>query len=88
VSLGVAIDGNMSSDTSRVEEPTLKESALSTDGPLAEPRIRLMQRPKEAPVVRSDLPKTPTNGSNLWDDDEWDSNRQGDTSNRKLWETA
>lgn len=77
-----------SSDASRADAPTRREeSTLSAEGPLAGPRIRLMQRPKDAPVAR-DSPKAPVNGGNLWDDDEWDANRPGDMSNRKLWETA
>ena len=69
------------------EEPT-----ISSGSSPASPRIRLMQRPKESPQARveraSETVKFPARSGDLWNDDEWDSNKARDLSNRKLWEDA
>lgn len=77
-------------ETSGLERPSVprEHSTISSEGSPAGPRIRLMQRPKEAPQTRVEVVRSPARGGDLWNDDDWDSNRAGDSSNRKIWDDA
>ncbi|GHJ88859.1 hypothetical protein NliqN6_5261 [Naganishia liquefaciens] len=69
-----------------------EDSTISSESSPIGPRIRLMQRNKEPLHTRvekaTEPVKSPVRSDTLWHDDEWDSNRAGDSSNRKLWEDA
>lgn len=47
-----------------------------------------MQRPKAVLPTPVEAVKTPAKSGDLWNDEEWDSNKAGDSSNRKIWEDA
>jgi hypothetical protein len=79
-----------STDTSGLERPSIarEESSISAEGSPAGPRIRLMQRPKAVLPMQGETVKSPVKSGDLWNDEDWDSNRAGDSSNRKIWEDA
>ncbi|KAJ9105986.1 hypothetical protein QFC19_003321 [Naganishia cerealis] len=69
----------------RLQEPP---QTVTSGKILPTPTIRLMQRPKEARIPIAEANKPVGRSTDTWDDEEWDANRSGGTSNSKIWDEA